>query len=87
MIKFRPLTNDEAQSGTHFCGRCETWQRRFELHQCTPTKRWREAKAAMHAANPLPPPFTTKRVSQTPVDDVSNDDFGDPEGEVAAREE
>ena len=68
MIKFRPLTEDEVQSAEHFCGRCETWQRRFELHPCTPTERWKAAKAAMWAANPMPPPIA-KQAPETPVAD------------------
>ena len=56
MIKYRSLTKEEQQSGTHFCGRCESWQKRFELHHCTPTERWKAAKAAMWAQNPMPPP-------------------------------
>ncbi len=60
MIKFRPLTKDEVQSADHFCGRCETRQRRFELHPCTPTERWKAAKAAMRAKNPMPPAALNK---------------------------
>jgi hypothetical protein len=67
MIEFRPLTREEAQSGTHFCGRCETWQKRFELHQCAPTERWKAAKAAMWAKNPMPPPHA-KQAPETPVE-------------------
>ena len=54
MIKFRPLTKEEAQSGTHFCGRCETEQKRFNLHHCIPTERWKAAKAAMWAKDRKP---------------------------------
>jgi hypothetical protein len=67
MIEFRPLTKEEVQSGTHFCGRCETLQKRFELHHCTPTDRWKAAKAATYAKNPLPPPHA-KPAPETPVD-------------------
>ena len=68
MIEFRPLTKDEAQSATHFCGRCDTFQKRFALHHCTPTEAWKAAKAAMLAKNPMPPPYT-KQTLETPVAD------------------
>ena len=65
MIKYRSLTKEEQQSGTHFCGRCETWQKRFELHHCTPTERWKAAKAAMWAQNPMPPPRQAPPANRT----------------------
>jgi hypothetical protein len=49
-IEYRNLTKEEAQASTHFCGRCESWQKRFELHNCVPTDRWKAAKAAMGIA-------------------------------------
>jgi hypothetical protein len=69
-IEFRPLTNDEAQSGTHFCGRCETWQKRGELHHCVPTERWKATKAAMWAKNPMPPP-RARQAPEIPGVDVA----------------
>ena len=62
-VEFRPLTKDEKQSAVHFCGRCDTWQKRFELHHCTPTERWKAAKAAMRVARQEP---------ETPVDAVDS---------------
>jgi hypothetical protein len=50
MIEFREFTKDENRSMTHFCARCETGQKRFELHQCTPAPRWIAAKALMRAS-------------------------------------
>jgi hypothetical protein len=70
MIEFRPLTKEEAQSPVHFCGRCETWQKRGELHPCKPTERWKAAKAAMWAKNPMPPPCVTKPVHLQEPDPV-----------------
>jgi hypothetical protein len=45
MIAFRSLTKEERQSPRHFCRRCETWQKRFELHHCVASGRWKAAKA------------------------------------------
>jgi hypothetical protein len=50
MIEYRALTREEAQASTHFCGRCETRQKRIELHHCVATDRWKAAKAAMAIA-------------------------------------
>jgi hypothetical protein len=51
MIEYRALTDEEKRSATHFCNRCETVQKRGELHHCIPTERWKAAKAAYWAAN------------------------------------
>jgi hypothetical protein len=69
-IAYRELSKEERQSPTHFCERCETWQKRGELHRCTPTPRWKALKAAMHAKTPLPPPCITK-AAETPVPDLA----------------
>jgi hypothetical protein len=46
MIDYRPLTAEERGSPTHFCNRCETVQKRSEIHHCVATERWKRAKAA-----------------------------------------
>jgi hypothetical protein len=43
MIECQPLT--ETQSPRHFCKRCETWQKRGELHHCLATEAWEAMKA------------------------------------------
>lgn len=48
-IEYRPLTDDEKQSPRHFCNRCESWQKRFEIHHCVATERWKAAKASWGA--------------------------------------
>jgi hypothetical protein len=52
MIEFRPLTKAEEQRQDHFCRRCETWQKRFEIHHCVATERWKAAKAAGEVVHP-----------------------------------
>jgi hypothetical protein len=51
-VEFRPLTEEEAQSATHFCNRCGTPQKRFEIHACMPTARWKAAKAKGEIVHP-----------------------------------
>jgi hypothetical protein len=44
MIEYRELTKEESARRVHFCGRCEQFQPRVELHECNATKRWKLAK-------------------------------------------
>lgn len=72
MIEFRELTRDENRSMTHFCARCNSEQKRFELHHCTPAPRWIMARAAMRANGHVPvvhlgEPSLRKNVHSEPV--------------------
>jgi hypothetical protein len=75
-IEFRELTSEEKSSGTHLCGRCETLQKRGELHHCIPTERWNAAKAAMRAQNPMPAPSSRQplQATETPAETPSEED-------------
>lgn len=56
-IEYRVLTPAERQSPDHFCNCCEILQKRYELHHCVATERWKAAKAAMNVGRTLPPPM------------------------------
>jgi hypothetical protein len=60
MLGYRALTDEEKRSATHFCNRCETVQKRGELHHCVATERWKAAKAAYWAANGALKPAANK---------------------------
>jgi hypothetical protein len=53
-IEYRELTDEEKRSPRHFCGRCETWQKRYEIHHCVATEHWKAAKAV--GIEPAPKP-------------------------------
>ena len=48
MIEFRALISDERRIRIHFCQRCETEQKRGELHECRPTAGWKKASSRGH---------------------------------------
>jgi hypothetical protein len=85
MIEYRPLTAEERMSPTHFCNRCETTQKRFEIHHCVATERWKAAKTAMAATREMlaPSGVTTVHLTENQREIVpENSTLASEEGEI-----